>query len=123
LNLNAGTVYHGQAPALTDLFSGRPRRLSTSGLANALAVTTVTRSRRCRASGCRRFLAGLRTERVARFRRPKDTPAEIIDKLNKEIKAGLADPKLKARLANLGSEPLAGSPADFGNLIADETEK
>ena len=54
---------------------------------------------------------------------PKNTPAEIIDKLNKEINAGLADPKMKARLADLGGTALAGSPADFGKLIADETEK
>ena len=54
---------------------------------------------------------------------PKDTPAEIVDKLNKEINAGLADPKIKARLAELGGTVLAGSPADFGKLIADETEK
>src|SRR5262249_32127881 len=54
---------------------------------------------------------------------PKATPAEIVDKLNKEINAGLADPKMKARLADLGNAPLALSPADFGKLIADETEK
>jgi tripartite-type tricarboxylate transporter receptor subunit TctC len=54
---------------------------------------------------------------------PKGTPVEIIDKLNKEINAGLADPKIKARLADLGSTALAGSPADFGKLIADDTEK
>src|SRR6476619_4088249 len=54
---------------------------------------------------------------------PKNTPIEIIDKLNKEINAGLADPKIKARLADLGGTLLAGSPADFGKLIADETEK
>jgi tripartite-type tricarboxylate transporter receptor subunit TctC len=54
---------------------------------------------------------------------PKGTPAEIIDKLNKEINAGLADPKLKARLADLGGAVVPGSPADFGKLIADETEK
>ena len=54
---------------------------------------------------------------------PKDTPAEIVDKLNKEINAALADPKIKARLADLGGTVLAGSPADFGKLIADETEK
>ena len=54
---------------------------------------------------------------------PKNTPAEIIDKLNKEINAGLADPKMKARLADLGGRCLPGSPADFGKLIADETEK
>jgi tripartite-type tricarboxylate transporter receptor subunit TctC len=54
---------------------------------------------------------------------PKNTPAEIIDKLNKEINVGLADPKMKAQLAELGAEVLAGSPADFGKLIAQDTEK
>ena len=54
---------------------------------------------------------------------PKVTPAEIVEKLNKEINAGLADPKMKARLAALGGEVLALLPADFGKLIADETEK
>jgi len=54
---------------------------------------------------------------------PKVTPAEIVEKLNKEINAGLADPKLKARLADLGGDALALSPPDFGKLIADETEK
>jgi len=54
---------------------------------------------------------------------PKNTPADIVDKLNREINAGLADPKIKARLADLGGTVLAGSPADFGKLIAEETEK
>jgi tripartite-type tricarboxylate transporter receptor subunit TctC len=54
---------------------------------------------------------------------PKATPAEIVDKLDKEINAGLADPKLKARLTDLGGDALALSPADFGKLIADETAK
>jgi tripartite-type tricarboxylate transporter receptor subunit TctC len=54
---------------------------------------------------------------------PRNTPPEIIDRLNTQINAGLADPKLKARLADLGGAVLAGSPADFGKLIADETEK
>jgi len=54
---------------------------------------------------------------------PKGTPAVIIEKLNKEINAGLADPKIKARLVDLGGTPLVGSPADFGKFIADETEK
>ena len=53
---------------------------------------------------------------------PKNTPAEIVEKLNKEIDAIRADPKTKARLADIGGEVLAGSPADFGRLIADETE-
>src|SRR5262249_60768608 len=52
---------------------------------------------------------------------PKGTPAEIVHRLNKEINAGLADPKIKERLADLGGTPLVGSPADFGRLIADET--
>jgi tripartite-type tricarboxylate transporter receptor subunit TctC len=54
---------------------------------------------------------------------PTNTPAEIVDKLNKEINAGLADPKIKTRLVDLGGTTLTGSPADFGKLIADETEK
>jgi tripartite-type tricarboxylate transporter receptor subunit TctC len=54
---------------------------------------------------------------------PRNTPAEIIDKLNKEINAGLADPKIMGRIADLGGMVIRGSPADFGKLIADETEK
>jgi len=54
---------------------------------------------------------------------PKGTPVDIIEKLNKEIEAGLADPKLKARLADFGGAPLVLSPADFGKFIAQETEK
>jgi tripartite-type tricarboxylate transporter receptor subunit TctC len=54
---------------------------------------------------------------------PRSTPADIIDKLNKEINAALGDPKIKARLADLGGTVLSGAPADFGKLIADETEK
>jgi tripartite-type tricarboxylate transporter receptor subunit TctC len=54
---------------------------------------------------------------------PKGTPAEIIDKLNKEVQAALIDPKLKVQLAGLGATALAGSPAEFGKFIADETDK
>ena len=54
---------------------------------------------------------------------PRNTPADIVDKLNKEINSGLSDPKIKARLADLGGTVLAGSPADFGKLIVDETAK
>ena len=54
---------------------------------------------------------------------PKNTPVEIVERLNKEVNAALADPKMKARLAEMGGTVLAGSPADFGKLIADETEK
>ena len=54
---------------------------------------------------------------------PKNTPGEIVDKLNKEINAGLSDPKIKARLADLGGIMLPGSPANFGKLIVEEAEK
>jgi tripartite-type tricarboxylate transporter receptor subunit TctC len=54
---------------------------------------------------------------------PRGTPAEVVDRLNKEVNAALADPKMRARLADLGGTPFGGSPADFGKLIADETEK
>jgi tripartite-type tricarboxylate transporter receptor subunit TctC len=54
---------------------------------------------------------------------PKATPAEIVNKLNKEVNAALADPKMRARLAELGGTPLPGSPGQFGKLIVDETEK
>jgi tripartite-type tricarboxylate transporter receptor subunit TctC len=69
------------------------------------------------------FLPGYEASNWYGLGAPKNTPAEIVAKLNKEINAGLADPKLRARLADLGGTVLAGSPADFGKLIADETEK
>jgi tripartite-type tricarboxylate transporter receptor subunit TctC len=69
------------------------------------------------------FIPGYEASTWGGIGAPKGTPAEIIDKLNKEINAGLVDPKVKARLANMGSTALPGSPADFGKLIAEETEK
>ena len=54
---------------------------------------------------------------------PRNTPAQIVDRLNAEINAGLADPKMRARLADLGGVPMAGTPGEFGKFIADETEK
>ena len=69
------------------------------------------------------FLPGYEASQWFGIGAPKNTPAEVIGKLNKEINAALADPKMKARLAELGGTPFVGSPADFGKLIADETEK
>jgi tripartite-type tricarboxylate transporter receptor subunit TctC len=69
------------------------------------------------------FLLGYESSSWFGVGAPKNTPPEIIDKLNKEINAGLADSKIKARLVDLGGTMLAGSPADFGKLIAEETEK
>ncbi len=88
-------------------------------------MTTAARSRRC--PTCRRSASSFRASRASQWVglvAPKDTPAEIIAKLNAEIGAGLADPKLKARFAELGGTVLPGSPADFGaSSFGDETEK
>ena len=69
------------------------------------------------------FLAGFAGGGWQGIGAPRNTPSEVIDKLNNAINAGLANPNIMARLADLGSPPLSGSPADFGKLIADETEK
>jgi tripartite-type tricarboxylate transporter receptor subunit TctC len=69
------------------------------------------------------FVPGYEASSVFGLGAPERTPAEIINKLNKEVNAGLNDTKLKARLVELGGTVLAGSPADFGKLIADDTEK
>jgi tripartite-type tricarboxylate transporter receptor subunit TctC len=69
------------------------------------------------------FVPGYETSAWQGIGAPKNTPAEIIDKLNLETNAALADPKIKTRFAELGATVIPGSPADFGKLIADETEK
>ena len=69
------------------------------------------------------FVPGYETSQWYGIGVPTNTPVEIVEKLNKEINAALADPKMKARLADIGGTVLPGSPADFGKLIADETEK
>jgi tripartite-type tricarboxylate transporter receptor subunit TctC len=126
--------YRGNGPALTDLLGGQvdvlfPTLASSieyirTGKLRGLAVTTAMRSK---------ALPDLPTvgESVRGYEMsvwygagvPKGTPAEVIDKLNREINAGLADPKMKAQLADLGNTPLTFSPAGFGKFIAEETEK
>ncbi|HEU4957388.1 MAG TPA: tripartite tricarboxylate transporter substrate binding protein [Sphingomicrobium sp.] len=126
--------YRGVAPALTDLLGGQVQVLFTNpaqtieyiraGKLRALAITTATRSEALPdIPTVDEFVPGYEASSFFGFGAPKDTPAEIIDKLNKEINAGLADPKIKARLADLDGTVLVGSPADFGKLIAEETEK
>jgi tripartite-type tricarboxylate transporter receptor subunit TctC len=126
--------YRGGAPALTGLIGGQVQVLfGTPSLTieqikadklRALAVTTATRWERLPdISTVADFLPGYEASSVFGLGAPKNAPTEIVDKLNKEINAALADPKIKARLADLGGTVLAGSPADFGKLIADETEK
>jgi tripartite-type tricarboxylate transporter receptor subunit TctC len=126
--------YRGSAPALTDMLGGQMQvmfdNLPSSieyvrtGKLRALAVTSATRSPALpELPTVGEFLPGFEASGWYGVGAPRNTPAEIIDNLNKEINAGLADPKLKARLADLGGTVLAGSPTDFGKLIAEETEK
>jgi tripartite-type tricarboxylate transporter receptor subunit TctC len=125
--------YRGGAPALADLIGGQVQVLFSAtpadeyiraGKVRALAVTTATRSDALPdVPAVSEFLPGYEASAWFGVGAPTNTPAEIVDKLNKEINAGLADPKIKVRLASLGGTVLAGSPADFGKLIADETEK
>ena len=126
--------YRGGAPAMTDLIGGQVQvyfsTISESieyiraGSLRALAVATATRSQVLPdIPTLGEFVPGYEASGWQGIGAPKNTPTDIIDKLNKDINACIADPKLKARLADLGSTPLAGSPADFGKFIADETEK
>ena len=95
-----------------------------AGRLRALAVTTSKRSEALpELPTVAEFVPGYEASFWAGLGAPRNTPAEIIDKLNREVSAALADPKMKTRLADLGGTGLAGPPADFGNLIAEETEK
>ena len=125
--------YRGTAPALTDLLAGQVQvmfdNITTSiehikaGKLIALAVTTATRSPLLPdLPTVGDFLPGYEASAFFGVGAPRDTPVEIVDKLNKEINAGLTDPKMKARLTELGTV-LRGSPVDFGKLIVEETEK
>jgi len=126
--------YRGAAPALTDLLAGQVQvsfantvasiEYIRAGKLRPLAVTTATRSEALPdISTVGEFVPGYEASGWSGIGSPKNTPSQIVDKLNAETNAGLADPKIKARLADLGGTPLAGSPADFGKFIADETEK
>jgi tripartite-type tricarboxylate transporter receptor subunit TctC len=126
--------YRGGAPALTDLIGGQLHIMFDAmtssieyiraGKLRALAVTTATRSEALpELPTVSDFVPGYEASNVGGFGAPKNTPTEIIDRLNKEINAALADPKIKARLADLGAVPMPMSAADFGKLIAEETEK
>ena len=126
--------YRGAAPALTDLIAGQvqlyfvttPASIDyiRTGKLRALAVTTATRSEALPdIPSVSEFVPGYEASAWWGVGAPKDTPADIVEKLNKEINAALADPKMKARLTDLGCTVLAGSPSDFGKLIAEETEK
>ena len=126
--------YRGQAPAIADVLAGQVQVLfATSpasmehvkaGKLKALAVTTSVRAEALPdLPTVGDFVAGYEASAWYGVGAPQRTPAEIIERLNKETNAGLADAKLKVRLADLGGTLIPGSPADFGKLIAEETEK
>jgi tripartite-type tricarboxylate transporter receptor subunit TctC len=126
--------YRGSAPALTDMISGQvhvmfdnmPSSLPhiQGGKLRALAVTTAMRSDALPdVPTVGDTVAGYEASAFFGMGVPKGTPPEIIEKLNKEINAGLADPKIKAKLAELGGMLISGSPADFGKVVAEETDK
>jgi tripartite-type tricarboxylate transporter receptor subunit TctC len=126
--------YRGVAPALPDLLGGQMQVMFQglftaneyirTGRLRALAVTSATRLNALPdIPSLSEFLPGYEAEGWNGIGGPKDTPVETIAKLNEAINAALADPKMKARLADLGARPLPGSSADFGKFIAAETEK
>ena len=126
--------YRGGGPAYADLLGRQvqvffPTLVSSieyvrAGSLRALAVTTATRSEALPdIPTVGEVVPGYEASSVYGLGAPKNTPTEIIDKLNREINAALADPNMKARLADLGGTVLSGTPADFGKLIADETEE
>jgi tripartite-type tricarboxylate transporter receptor subunit TctC len=126
--------YRGAGPAFTDLLGGQVQVMFATtvssieniktGRLRVLAVTTATRSDALPdVPTVGEFVPGYETSGWYGIGAPKNTPSQNIDQLNEAINAGLADPKIKARLADLGGTPLVGSPADFGKLIAEETEK
>jgi tripartite-type tricarboxylate transporter receptor subunit TctC len=126
--------YRGAGPALTDLLGGQVQvyfapmsaaiEYIRADKLRALAVTTTQRSKALAdIPTVNEFVPGYEASQWYGIGAPKNTPAEIVAKLNREIDAGLADPRLKARLADMGETGLGGSPAQFGKLIAEETEK
>ncbi len=126
--------YRGNAPALTDLLGGQVQvyfvttpasiEFIRAGTLRPLAVTTTMRSDALPGiPTVGDFVPGYESSAWYGVGVPKNTPAEIVATLNREINAGLADPKIEARFADLGGTVLPGSPGDFGKLIAEETEK
>jgi tripartite-type tricarboxylate transporter receptor subunit TctC len=126
--------YRGAGPALVDLLGGQVQVMFASmsssieyvraGKLRALAVTTVTRSPVLPdIPTVAEFVSGYEASFWTGIGAPKNTPTEIVDKLNNEINAALTDPKVKSRLSDWGASALPGSPADFGKLITEETEK
>ena len=126
--------YRGQGPAMTDLLGGQLQVIFATtpgttefvraGKLNALAVTTATRADALPdVPPLADFVPGYESSQWYGLGAPKNTPAEIVDKLNREVNAALVDPKMKARLAEFGGTVMPGPRAEFGKFIAEETEK
>ena len=126
--------YRGQGPAMTDLLGGQLQVIFATtpgtteyvriGKLRALAVTTRARAEALpEVPTVADFVPGYEASQWYGFGAPKNTPPEIIERLNKAVNAALVDPKMKARLADFGGTVMPGSPTDFGKLIAEETEK
>ena len=126
--------YRGVAPALTDLLGGQVQVLFANpaqsapyiaaGKLRALAITTATPSEALpNITTVGEYVPGYEASSVFGIGAPRNTPIEIVDKLNNEVNAALADPKVQKKFAELGGTVLMGSAADFGKLIAEETEK
>ena len=126
--------YRGNGPALTDLLGGQVQIMFDnmassvehvrSGKLRGLAVTTAARSEALpELPTVGDFVGGYEASGLYGVGVPKDTPAEVVDKLNREINAAVNDPKMRSRLADLGGTVLSGTPADFGRLLAGEVEK
>jgi tripartite-type tricarboxylate transporter receptor subunit TctC len=126
--------YRGAAPALIDMLAGQVQVMIDplpasiehirSGSLRPLAITTPTRFPALPdLPTVNEFVPGFVADTWYGAGLPRNTPTEIVDKLNREINAGLADAKIAARIAELGATVLTGSPADFGKMLAEETEK
>ena len=130
----AHVPYRGSAPLLTDLMGGQVQvtfdnlpasiEFIRAGKLRPLAVTTATRSDALpNVPSIGQFVPGYEASAWFGIGAPRNTPPDVIATLNREVNAGLADPKIKAKLADLGGTIIPGSPADFGRLIASEIEK
>jgi tripartite-type tricarboxylate transporter receptor subunit TctC len=126
--------YRGSAPALIDMLAGQVQVMIDplpasiehvrTGRLRPLAVTTATRFPALPdVPTANEVVPGYLADSWYGAGVPRNTPQEIVDKLNREINAGLADAKIKARITELGASVLAGSPADFAKMLSDETEK
>jgi tripartite-type tricarboxylate transporter receptor subunit TctC len=126
--------YRGNGPALTDILGGQVQVLFPSA-PSAIEYVRVSTLRGLAVTAAKRSPAfpdiptldetvpGYEAVQWYGIVAPRNTPAQIVDRLNAEINAGLADPRMRARLADLGGVPMAGTPGEFGKFIAEETEK